>query len=88
MVNRFHTTEIFRIQEGEIGDKSSSDAVAQVPPHCHITIKCTKEVIAIFTLLKKIQVLEIKIGLYHLDYIAKRLTNLSRFESACNSIFE
>ncbi|XP_022117701.1 F-box only protein 32 isoform X2 [Pieris rapae] len=28
----------------EDGDKSSEDEVARVPPHCHITIKCTKEI--------------------------------------------
>ncbi|XP_068618195.1 F-box only protein 25 isoform X2 [Battus philenor] len=33
-----------RIQEGEEGDKSTADTVARVPPHCHITIKCTREI--------------------------------------------
>ncbi|XP_045517876.1 F-box only protein 32 isoform X2 [Pieris brassicae] len=28
----------------EDGDKSSEDEVARVPPHCHITIKCTREI--------------------------------------------
>ncbi|XP_039755337.1 F-box only protein 32 isoform X1 [Pararge aegeria] len=26
------------------GDKGSEDVVARVPPHCHITIKCTREI--------------------------------------------
>ncbi|XP_052750031.1 F-box only protein 32 isoform X2 [Galleria mellonella] len=32
-----------RSQEGEDGDKTN-DAGARVPPHCHITIKCTREI--------------------------------------------
>ncbi|XP_047503274.1 F-box only protein 32 isoform X2 [Pieris napi] len=28
----------------EDGDKSSEDEVPRVPPHCHITIKCTREI--------------------------------------------
>ncbi|CAK1586509.1 unnamed protein product [Parnassius mnemosyne] len=31
-------------QEGEGGDKNTTDTVARVPPHCHITIKCTREI--------------------------------------------
>ncbi|CAG4939436.1 unnamed protein product [Parnassius apollo] len=33
-----------RTQEGEGGDKNITDTVARVPPHCHITIKCTREI--------------------------------------------
>ncbi|CAK1550651.1 unnamed protein product [Leptosia nina] len=31
-------------QRNEEGDKSSDDVAARVPPHCHITIKCTREI--------------------------------------------
>ncbi|KAJ8716324.1 hypothetical protein PYW08_013609 [Mythimna loreyi] len=30
--------------EGEESDKNTSDAVTRIPPHCHITIKCTREI--------------------------------------------
>ncbi|XP_045450953.1 F-box only protein 25-like [Melitaea cinxia] len=32
------------ITSGEQGEKGSDDVVARVPPHCHITIKCTREI--------------------------------------------
>ena len=36
---------IYRITaSGEEGEKPSDDVVARIPPHCHITIKCTREV--------------------------------------------
>ncbi|XP_004927181.1 F-box only protein 32 isoform X1 [Bombyx mandarina] len=30
--------------DGEEGDKSTNEAVSRIPPHCHITIKCTREI--------------------------------------------
>ncbi|KAJ0178502.1 hypothetical protein K1T71_006325 [Dendrolimus kikuchii] len=31
-------------QDSEDGDKNSNDTVSRIPPHCHITIKCTREI--------------------------------------------
>lgn len=31
-------------QESEDGEKGSNDSVSRIPPHCHITVKCTREI--------------------------------------------
>ncbi|XP_023938639.1 F-box only protein 32 isoform X2 [Bicyclus anynana] len=33
-----------RIGTSEEGEKTTDDVVARIPPHCHITIKCTREI--------------------------------------------